>query len=45
MFINEYGSRDNPTMMAEAAGCALRRKHTLVAGDGECDYWIVGEQK
>ena len=29
--------------MAEAAGCRLIRKHTLVAGDDECDYWIVGE--
>ena len=31
--------------MAEAAGCALRRAHTIVAGDDECDYWIVGESK
>jgi len=31
--------------MAVAAGCRLIRKHTLVAGDNECDYWIVGESK
>ena len=31
--------------MAETAGCVLRREHTLVAGDDECDYWIVGESK
>lgn len=31
--------------MAEAAGCRLIREHTLVAGDDECDYWIVGEGK
>ena len=29
--------------MAEAAGCRLLREHTLVAGDDECDYWIVGD--
>lgn len=31
--------------MAEAAGCRLIRRHTIVAGDDECDYWIVGEDK
>ena len=31
--------------MAGAAGCVLRREHTLVAGDEECDYWIVGGSK
>lgn len=31
--------------MAEAAGCRLIREHTIVAGDDECDYWIVGEAK
>ena len=31
--------------MAEAAGCRLIRKHTIVAGDDECDYWIIGESK
>ena len=31
--------------MAEAAGCVLRREHTLAAGDDECDYWIVGGSK
>ena len=31
--------------MAVAAGCRLIREHTLVAGDDECDYWIVGEGK
>ncbi len=29
--------------MAEAAGCKLHRAHTIVAGDDECDYWIVGD--
>ena len=31
--------------MAEAANCRLLREHTLVAGDEECDYWIVGGEK
>ena len=31
--------------MTEAAGCRPIREHTLVAGDEECDYWIVGESK
>ena len=30
--------------MAEAAGCRLLREHTLVKGDEECDYWIVGSK-
>ena len=31
--------------MAEAAGCRLIRRHTIVAGDDECGYWVVGEDK